>query len=207
MILDFEETKKLLRKYRIPFTKTEKISSKKEALKKADQLGYPLVLKVFSPNIYHRTEKELVRNNLKEREELKRAFLSLKKKTPEKGVLLLEKKEEGIELMAGMKRDPVFGPVVIFGLGGVFVEILKDISFALSPLSRENAKKAIKNIKGYKILRGYRNNPPVDLNKLADFLIKVSKLAEENPKIKEIDFNPIFAKGGRIKAVDFKIIC
>ncbi len=196
-----------MEKYKIPFSKTELLTSEKEALKKADQLGYPLTLKVFSPNVYHRTEKELVRNNLKEKEEFKKAFLSLKKKTPLKGVLLLQKKEKGIELMAGMKRDPVFGPVIVFGLGGVFVEVLKDISFALSPLSRRDAKKAIKSIKGYRVLRGYRNNPPVNLNKLGDFLVKISKLAEENPEIKEIDFNPVFAQGERIKAVDFKLIC
>lgn len=213
MLLGFNKTKQLLEKYNLPRAKTilltKEMPSKEEALEEtAEQIGFPLVLKVSSTNIIHRTEKQLVKTNLKNQEEAKQAFsdLALKGKN-EKGFegILVQEQLQGIELFCGLKQDPTFGSILMFGLGGVFVEALNDIAFGICPLTFKEANGLILNLQGKKILQGFRNLPPVDLNKLANLLKSISLLGHENPQFKTIDFNPIIANGKNVKIADIKI--
>jgi acyl-CoA synthetase (NDP forming) len=112
----------------------------------------------------------------------------------------------GQEVIIGMNRDPQFGPIILFGLGGVLVEIFRDVALRHPPLTREDAFEMIQDIKGYPVLAGYRGQPPVDMNALADCLVAVAQLAEENPKIVEIDLNPVFAYPQSALVADARII-
>ena len=211
MIFSFKETKELLLKYSLPTAKTILLAGTKpiegELEKATGQVGFPLVLKVVSKDIAHRTELGLVEKDIKNIGEAKEAFFRLSKK-PEalscEGILV-QKQVKGIEFFCGLKRDKTFGPVLIFGLGGVFVEVLKDIIFGLCPLSQKEALDLIENIKGKKILDGFRGMPAVDKNALACLLVKLSVLISENPQIMEADFNPIIASCRDILIVDAKL--
>ena len=207
-LLSFEKTKKLLRKYKIPILETEVVKTKKEAKKVAKKLGYPVVLKFWSPEILHRTEKGLVKTEIKTDKELEKSFEEILKKS--KGLqaegILVQKMARGIEVACGMKKDSSFGPVLMFGLGGVFIELLKDVSFQIAPISRKEALEMIKGIKSFNILKGFRGQVPVKLGRIADILVKLSKISLENPEIKEIDLNPVFVGEKRVQVADFKFI-
>ena len=122
------------------------------------------------------------------------------------GVSVQKMAAPGLELVIGMIRDPQFGPMLMFGLGGTSVEILKDVAFRITPLTRQDAREMIRQIKGYRLLEGYRGQPPVDIEYLEDMLIKLSALVAENPEIKEMDINPLFAYRKGAVAVDARII-
>jgi len=112
----------------------------------------------------------------------------------------------GVEVIVGMSKDPQFGPVIMFGLGGILVEVLKDVSFRIVPLTERDAREMIKEIKGYPILEGYRGQKPASIPKLEKLIVKVSQFVEKNPQIKELDLNPIFAYPDKAVAVDARII-
>ena len=122
------------------------------------------------------------------------------------GVSVQKMARPGTEVIIGMTKDAQFGPVLMFGLGGILVELLKDISFRIVPLEREDAREMIRGIKGYRLLEGYRGREPVDIVTLEDMLLKVSQFVDDNPKIKEIDLNPIFAYKDGAVAVDARVI-
>ena len=122
------------------------------------------------------------------------------------GISLQKTARPGLELIIGMTRDPQFGPMLMSGLGGIFVEVLKDISFRIVPLSGEDAGEMIREIKSYRILEGYRGNPPVDVEYLEGLLLKLSRSIEQNPEIKEMDINPLIAYSRGAVAVDARII-
>ncbi len=206
MLLSFEKTKNLLLKYNIPITETKVIQSEKEAFDFFDKKK-KVALKIFSSQVLHRTEKGLIKSGIKTKKELKESIREIKKNSQNilDKKILIQKQEEGIELVLGVKRDETFGPVLMFGLGGIFVEILKDVSFGIVPLTKKESMEMIKGIKGYKILKGFRGNPSVDLEKISEILLNLSSLAEKE-NVKEIDLNPTFIKGDKIKVVDFKII-
>ena len=207
-LLGFEETKKILEQYKIPFSETELVKSKKQALKSAENIGYPIVLKGFSVKVLHKTERGLVKFKIDEGKRLARVVDEIMKSS--KGIkiegVLIQKMEQGIELVCGMKRDASFGPVLMFGLGGIFVEVLKDVSFAISPITKEEALNMIEEVRGYKILKGYRDQLSVNISSIADILVNLSKLSDEHSEIKEIDLNPIFATGKNIKVADAKFL-
>ena len=208
MLLDFKKSKKLLDKYNILVVKTRIIKTKKQAINFTKKNNWPVVLKVNAPSLLHKTEKGLVKTGIKNKQELIKEFKSIFKKSKniKNKEILIQKTIKGVEIICGMKRDPAFGPVLMFGLGGIFTEVLKDISFQISPVSKKEAKEMIKKIKGYKILKGYRNTPKADINKLTKLILNISKLSQENPQIKEIDLNPVFVNEKEIKVVDPKII-
>jgi len=207
MILDFKKTNKLLTEYNIPLIETEVVQSKKQALDFADN-NWPVVLKVFSKEVLHRTELGLVKTGIESKKELKSSLDEIRKEAVDlkDKKILIQKTGKGTEIICGMKRDKTFGPVLMFGLGGVFVEVLKDVSFGITPLSKKESKEMIKQIKGYKILKGFRGYPKVDFEKISKLLLNLSKIAEENENIKEIDFNPAFVNEKTLKVVDFKVI-
>lgn len=206
-LLDFKKTKQILRDYKIPLAETRLVESRREGLVAARAIGWPVVLKGWGRKILHRTERELIAVRIKNGSELKEAFGKILKKGNKdlKGVLV-QKMIKGVEVAIGMKRDLNFGPVLMFGLGGVFIEVLKDVSFGIAPLSKREAMAMIKEIKGYKILKGYRGRPPVNFDSLVKVLLGVSKLSIEHPEIKEVDFNPIFCEGKKVQVADFKLM-
>ncbi len=208
--LNFKETRKLLLKYKISFCKTELVKSKKEAINTAKKIGYPVVLKVSSTVILHKTDIGAVKTDIKNEEELKHAWddasESFKKIQVSIEGVLIQKMIFGNEIVLGMKRDLQFGPVLMAGLGGIFVEVLKDVSFRITPVGKAEALKMIKEIKGYKILEGVRGQKPSDIKKITDIIVSLSELSVAEEKIKEIDFNPIIANERQALVVDARFL-
>ncbi|OIO45329.1 carboxylate--amine ligase [bacterium (Candidatus Gribaldobacteria) CG23_combo_of_CG06-09_8_20_14_all_37_87_8] len=212
-MLSFKETNALLIKYNLPVAKTILLAGvnliEGELEKATEQVGFPLVLKVFSTNVLHRTEKNLLKTNIQNEKEAQQAFSEfILKSKNDKGFegILVQEQLQGLELFCGLKQDQVFGSIIMFGLGGIFVEALNDIAFGICPLTPKEAKEMITSLKGKKVLGGFRNQPKVDLNVLALLLRQISILGAKNPQIKEVDFNPIIAKGKTIKIADVKIL-
>jgi len=207
MIAGFEESKNLLSRYKIPYGQGNIIKSKRDAFGFAKQVGYPVVLKIYSSDILHKTDIGGVILDIRDKESLSRAWGKISKVAKNKKAdILIQKQEQGIKLIIGAKKDPVFGPVVMFGLGGIFAEVLKDISFRLAPITKMEAREMIKEIKGYKILKGYRGQKPVNLLKLEEILLSLSDLISKENKIKEVDLNPIMADSKKVVVVDAKIL-
>lgn len=207
MLLNFEKTREMLVDYELPLSDSESVSSFEKALEFVEENGYPVVLKVSAPQLLHRTEKNLVRTKIQNEQQLKDSFQELESRAEEieSSRIIIQNQEEGLQLIYGMKKDETFGPVLMFGLGGIFVEVLEDVSFGITPVDRREAQVMIRSIKSFKALKGFRNYPAVDLDEAADLLIKLSDLVEHE-KVEGVDFNPVFAKGEEIKIADPKLI-
>jgi len=205
MLLSFEKTKELLEKRQIPIAESLIIENIHQGIEFANQVGFPVVLKLLVSENLHKVDKGLVKLNIQNAQDLESAWKELNSFHLE-GVKLLQKQIGGTELFLGMKRDKAFGPVIGFGLGGIFIEVLNDIVFGICPISQKEALLMIKSIKGYKILEGFRGKPKANIERLAGILANVSKLAIEDKNIQEIDFNPIMANGNDVFIVDPKII-
>lgn len=184
-----------------------------KAVHLAHQMGFPVVLKIDSPDILHKSDAGGVRLNLRSGEEVRTAYTEMMNKVrrfhPEariNGVVVSATASSGLEVILGMNRDPQFGPVVIFGLGGITVELSRDVSMRLLPLSKEEAFKMLREIRGALLLDGFRGLPPVDENALADGLLKLARIAEEHQDIVEIDLNPVFAYPEGIIVADARIL-
>ncbi len=207
------EARKVLDYYDIPVVRGEIIKSLEEAKKFVEKVGYPVVLKVVSRQIIHKTEVGGVVLNIKNEKELYQAYhqtiKNVEKKAPKAkidGFFIQEMLPNDREVIVGGKKDPTFGQTIAFGLGGIFVEVLEDVSFRVVPITRRDAIEMIKEIKALKILKGYRGKPPVDFEALVDILLRTSKMLEDNPEIKELDINPIFTLPDRAVAGDARII-
>lgn len=207
------ESKILLKQAKIPVIETRLARTSKEAVSISQRIGFPVVLKIASPEIIHKSDSGGVRLFLKNASEVRAAYREIidtaRKKYPSasiQGVSVQKMAKPATEVIVGTSKDPQFGPVIMFGLGGIFVEVLKDVSFRLIPLSRKDALEMIEEIKGYPLLKGYRGKEPADLNALTEMILKISKLVEENPEIKELELNPIFAYQRGALAVDARII-
>ena len=207
------ESKELLRKAGIPVIETRLARSKKEAISISKEMGFPVVLKISSHDVVHKSDSGGVKLGLMNGTQVGKAFSeivsSVKKEYPKakiQGLSVQTMAQPGVEVIVGMSKDAQFGPVLMFGLGGVLVEVLKDVSFRIVPLTRRDASEMIKEIKGYPILQGYRGSEPADIGALEELIVKVSEFVEQNPQIKELDLNPIFAYKDRAIAVDARII-
>jgi acyl-CoA synthetase (NDP forming) len=183
------------------------------AVDMALELGFPVALKISSPDILHKSDVGGVRLNLDSPEAVKKAYneilasaRDMQPKATAKHVLVNKMAPPGLEVIVGMNRDPQFGPVMLFGLGGIRVEIFQDVTLGLLPITRDHALDMIRGIKGHKLLSGYRGQPPADKQALADCILSVAKMAESFPKIVEIDLNPILAYPDGILVVDARII-
>jgi acyl-CoA synthetase (NDP forming) len=212
-VLDEIKCKKILKQYGIESTEPVLCKTQDDAVTSADKKGYPVVMKIISPDITHKSDIGAVKLNLKNKEDVKKAFdeiMSVSRgKAPDanlEGASVQPMAKPGLELVIGMTKDPQFGPMVMFGMGGTLVEVLKDISFRIVPLSRQDAAEMIKETKVYTLLKGYRGQPPVDIPYLEELLLKVSAMVKENPEIKEMDINPLFAYEKNAVAVDARII-
>jgi len=207
------EAKELLKEYGIPVPDFKLIKSEDEIIGLAKEINFPIVMKIVSPDIIHKTDAGGVRLNIKDETEARLAYQEIiskaKKYNKEAqifGVITYSMIPKATEIIIGMMKDPHFGPVAMFGLGGIFVEILKDISFRILPIEERDAGEMITEIKGYEILKGARGNPPRDIQAIEEVLMKVSKLTMENPEIKEIDLNPIFVFEKGLQVVDARMI-
>jgi len=207
------EAKTICMEYAIPVTKFKLAKTAAEAAEFAEQLGYPVVLKIVSPDIIHKTDAGGVIINLKNKTEVQVAYekilLNAKKyKATAKivGVLVQEMAPQSTEVIVGSIKDPQFGQTLMFGLGGVFVEILKDVTFKIAPITREDAEEMLTGIKAYPLLKGYRNTPPTDIDAIITILLNTSRLVMDNPQIKELDLNPVLAYEKGAKTVDARII-
>ena len=207
------ESKELLGGAGIPTTKIELATSRKQAMATAKELGFPVVLKIHSPDIIHKTDVGGVKLGLATATAVGKAYdeilASAKAKAPSakvEGVTVQPMARHGTEVIIGMSKDPQFGPVLMFGLGGVLVEILKDVSFRIVPITRRDANQMITEIKGFPLLQGYRGSEPASITALEDMLLKLSDFVDKHPEIKEVDLNPIFAYKDGALAVDARVI-
>jgi len=207
------ESKQLLKQVGISVIDTKLAPARDEAISASRQFGFPAVLKIVSPDIVHKSDAGGVKLGLRTSKQVGKAYddilSAVKQKHPQaviQGVSVQKMARPGVEVIIGMTKDAQFGPVLMFGLGGILVEILKDVSFRIVPLTKRDAGEMIREIKGYPLLEGYRGQEPVDVSKLEELLLKVSDFVEQNPEVKEIDLNPVFAYSDGAVAVDARVI-
>ncbi|MCK9578373.1 acetate--CoA ligase family protein [bacterium] len=207
-ILSFEETRKLLNKYKVPYCETEIFNFQDKALAFAKKIGFPVVLKIHSRTIFHKSEIGGVRANIKNEDEFIEAWNQINENTKGRNIegILVQKMLIGKEIAMGMKRDNQFGPVMMFGLGGIFIEVLKDVSFRIAPVNKDEALRMIKEIKGYKILEGYRTGEDINIVKVAEIMVSLSKMSMKEGNIIGMDFNPVIVNEKYAKLADFRII-
>jgi len=191
------EAKEILRAYEFKVLDGGLATTANEAVEIANRIGYPVVLKISSPDIIHKSDFGGVRLNLANAEQVRDAFdlmmLRAKQKAPQayiRGAYVEKMGPRGREVILGMTRDPQFGPLLMFGLGGIFVEVLKDVTFHLAPITRDEALQMLQSTRSYALLKGARGQPPVDLEVIAEALQRISQLATDFPQIKELDINP-----------------
>jgi acyl-CoA synthetase (NDP forming) len=214
------EAKDIMKAYGIPIPPYETAATAEEAVKKSEKIGFPVVLKILSKDVLHKSDAGGVKINLKNADEVKEAFADIMegvkaygkdkgiKVDLSKGVFISDFADMGTEVIVGVMRDPQFGHALMFGLGGIFVEVLKDVTFRLIPLTEIDAREMIREIKAAKILDGIRGEAPRDVDALVDVIMAVSKMVEENPDITELDCNPVFLyeKGKGVLVVDARIL-
>lgn len=212
-ILTEFESKKILKQAGIPVVETKLAKTQKEAVSLSQKMSFPVALKIVSPDVIHKSDSGGVKLSLNNVTEVKKAYDEILKKVKKQypdavihGVSVQKMIQPGTEVIVGTSKDPQFGPVIMFGLGGIFVELLKDVSFRVIPVEQRDAQEMIKEIKGYPLLQGYRGKEPASLSALVEIILKISKLIEENPQIKELELNPIFAYRNKAIAVDARII-
>jgi acyl-CoA synthetase (NDP forming) len=205
--------KELLRTQGIPVVPTSLARSSNEAVRMAKALGLPVALKIVSPDVIHKSEVGGVRLQLTSLAQVSKAYgeiiATVRARVPEaviEGVSVQPMAKPGIEVLAGLTYDPTFGPVVMFGLGGIFVEVLNDVASRVVPLRSRDARAMLREVRGLPILQGFRGAPPVDLGALEDILLKLSHLAEQRSELREIDLNPIFAYPTGALTVDARIL-
>ncbi|HXG74345.1 MAG TPA: 3-hydroxypropionate--CoA ligase [Candidatus Nitrosotenuis sp.] len=212
-VITEEASKSILKAYGVKVPPYALVKSSKEAVKAAKKIGYPLVMKIVSPQILHKTDVGGVKVGINSDKEVRKAFndmygrLSKKKGVEVKGVLLEKMVPKGIEMIVGLQVDPQFGPVIMAGLGGVMTEIFKDVAWRMLPITIDDAKSMINELKSSKLFKGFRGSKPVDLDMLAKALVQIGKIGTENAEyINSIDFNPVVVYPRSYYVVDAKII-
>jgi succinyl-CoA synthetase beta subunit len=206
-VLDEFEAKKWLKAMNLKVVKEVAVKSLEEALRAAKKMGYPIVLKGIVEGQVHKTESGLVKLDLQNADQLKSAYRKmLRLKMKPKSFLIQPMLKGDLELIAGIVRDPQFGPAAMLGLGGVWAEVYKDVVFRMAPLNKEEIFEMISDLKGQVLLKGYRGSKPVNMESFADWLIKLGWLALRFEKIQEIDVNPLLIVNGEPVAVDATIV-
>ncbi|MBW8269275.1 acetate--CoA ligase family protein [Caldovatus aquaticus] len=208
------EAKRVLAAYGVPVVPERLARSVEEAVAAAAALGYPVAVKVESPDLPHKTEAGVIRLGLKDEGELRAAYAAVMANAGRvapppriNGVLVQPMARPGVEVMVGGRMDPQFGPLVLVGLGGVLVELMRDSATALAPVTAEEARAMLRRLKGFRALQGFRGAPPADLDRLADIVCRLSELlADQRGRIAELDVNPIICAGAEAVAVDALIV-
>lgn len=215
LYLPEDEAGKILKMYGLPVVQSNLATSPEEAASVAEKIGYPVVMKIVSEDIVHKSDIKGVVLNINSSQEAKETYTSMTgqilKHKPDariRGIQVSKMILSGEEVILGVKRDPSFGPVIMFGLGGIYVEVFKDVSFRIAPIDEAIAESMIKQIKSFKILNGIRGRVPRDITSIKDCLMRLSQLALECPQIKELDINPLIVldenKGSQV--VDARIL-
>ena len=206
---DFMEALKLLEEYDIPVTKSEVAYTSDEAVKIAAAIGYPVAMKIFSKKISHKTEVEGVRIDIENDLEIREYFDKIKARLgSDLEGMIVQPMIDGREIILGMKKDENFGSLLMFGLGGIYTEVVKDVAFRFAPLDKDEALEMMQEIKAFKTLTGYREFPKMDVEAVADALVNLSNLVLDHPEIKELDINPLMVRkeGKGCQAVDVRIV-
>lgn len=205
--LSEHDSKTILSDAGIPTVRQGLATSGSQAVELANEIGYPVVMKGCSDKFLHKTEMGLVKLDIKNETGVLSAYDEITSQGLEMdGVLVMEMLGGDREFVAGLSRDPQFGPYVMFGLGGIFTEALNDVAFRVAPLRKFDAHEMIKEISASKLLGEFRGKPPVDMDELSDILIRIGQLGVENESIAEIDINPLILKDGHLTAVDALIV-
>lgn len=212
-ILLEHEAKNVCKEYGIPITKFKIAKTAQEAVKFSEEIGYPTVLKIVSPDIIHKFDVGGVILNLNSQEATRNAYIKIVENTKKhksdariNGILVQEMAPPSTEVIIGAIKDSQFGPTLMFGFGGIFVEVMKDVSFRIAPITEEDAKDMISEIKAYPILQGYRGQPPADVETIAKILVNTSRLVIDHKEIRELDLNPVMVYENGAKTVDARII-
>lgn len=207
------EAKTVCREYGIPVTKFELAENEEEAVRFAEKIGYPVVLKIVSPDVIHKSDVGGVIVNVEDAEDVRNAYKKIinnvtkhKPKAKIVGIFVQEMAPQSTEVIVGATKDPQFGPTLMFGLGGIFVEILKDVTLRIAPIAEDEAREMITEVKAYPLLKGYRNRPKADTEAIVKILLNTSRLVMEHQEIKELDLNPIMVYEKGAKTVDARII-
>jgi 4-hydroxybutyryl-CoA synthetase (ADP-forming) len=209
-----EEGYEVLEAYGFSTPKTILANSAEQSVNASNSIGYPVVMKIASPDIIHKSDAAGVKVGLANDEQVRMAFNAImqnaKRYKPDaniKGIIVQEMVRSGKEIILGAKQDPIFGPLVMFGLGGIYVEVLKDVVFRLAPIDEHEASSMVHSIKGFKLLKGVRGESPSDIRALVDSLLRISQLVTEFPEINEFDMNPlmVLGEGNGVRAVDVRI--
>lgn len=212
-VLEREKSERLLKAHGISFLSLKPAKTISEAIRVADRIGYPVAMKINSPDITHKTDVGGVILNIQNHDGLveswEKMMSSVKRSAPKARILgvVLQKMfpgHEARELIIGIKTDAQFGHMIAFGLGGIFVEVLRDISLRLVPITKVDACEMISEIRGKKVLEGFRGQKPIPKDLLINELLKVSRLVEKNPHIKELDINPLLVDSKQAMAADFR---
>jgi acyl-CoA synthetase (NDP forming) len=212
-VLTEVESKRLLEEAGIATVPTSLAATAEEATGAAVRAGFPVALKIVSRDVTHKSDVGGVKLDLRSSQEVEVAFqeieAAIRRRQPQvrmDGVAVQPMARPGVEVIVGMSKDPQFGPVLMFGLGGVLVEVLKDVSFRIVPLAPRDAGQMIREIKGFPVLAGFRGQEPADLGALERLLLQLSELVEAHPEIEELDLNPVFAHEDGAVAVDARIV-
>ncbi|MFX0031028.1 MAG: acetate--CoA ligase family protein [Promethearchaeota archaeon] len=203
------ESKELLKEIGIAIPEHRLNSSKEDTISAAKEIGFPVVLKLIAEDVVHKSDTGAVKLNVNNEEDVKRTFDELMKIPSQKEKLISVQKmanEPITELIIGMGTDAQFGPYVMFGVGGILVELLEDVSFRIAPITEYDAKEMIHEIKGFPLLDGYRGKPKADLNAIIQTLLKISELVIKYETINEMDLNPVFIYSEGLVCVDARII-
>jgi acyl-CoA synthetase (NDP forming) len=209
------ESREIMEAYGLRIPRSVLAKTADEAVQAANSIGYPVVMKVASPDILHKSDIGGVRLNVRDADQVRDLFDLLvfraQRYMPEAtiwGVLVQEMVAKGKEVIIGVNRDPQFGPLLMFGLGGIYVEVLKDVTFRIAPVSRPEATEMINEIRSYHLLRGVRGEKPSDLEAIVDAILRVSQLVTDFPEIVEMDINPLMVleAGSGAVAVDSRFV-
>lgn len=207
------ESKQVLAAAGIPVAEAHLATDAEEAAKLAKKAGFPVVIKIVSPDITHKSDVGGVRVGLGSKKEVRQAFEQMLEAVREKqpdarieGVAVQAMAPAGTEVIVGVSKDPQFGHVIMFGLGGVLVEVLKDVAFRIVPLEPRDARQIVREIKGYRVLEGVRGQAPADVAALESLILNLSEFVEANPQIEELDLNPVFVYADGVIAVDARIV-
>ncbi len=209
LVLTEFESKELLKEIGIQVPEQILTSAKEETIAAADQIGFPIVLKLMAEDVVHKSDTGAVKLNLNSREEVEQAFEDLMKipSQSEKKISVQKMADEPItEIIIGMTTDPQFGPALMFGIGGILVELLEDVSFRIAPVTEYDCKEMIHEIKGFPILDGYRGKPKADIDAIVKVILKISDLVVKHEEINEMDLNPVFIYENKLICVDARII-
>jgi acetyltransferase len=203
-------------KYGFPIVPFALARSADEAVEAARRMGFPIVLKISGPKILHKTDVGGVKLNLTDEDSVRKGFDDMIASVKEKmgadveiwGVVVQKMLPRGKEIILGMTRDPRFGPLLMFGLGGIYTEALRDVSFRLAPIRENVASEMVKDIRSYRLLEGVRGEPPSDMPAIAECLMRLSQLVTSHPRIKELDINPliVYPRGQGAMVVDARVI-